>query len=56
MNNCEKKINEIEKKLIYLKGAIEALKNVPNRSREDLAAGKAVLEVVNMLVEVLEKE
>ena len=54
-DDSEKKIDEIEKKLIYLKGGIEALKDVPNRSREDLAAGRAVLEVVNILIEVLEK-
>ncbi len=54
--NVKKKIKEIEKVLIHLKGGLEAVKDVPNRSREDIVAVEAVLEVVNALIEVIESK
>ena len=53
--DCSTKLQEIRDKLMYIKGGIEALYDIPNRTLEDKAAGNIVLKLSNELLKIIEE-
>jgi len=53
--DCSKKLQEVKDKLMYIKGGIEALNDIPNRALKDKAVGYAVLKLSGELLKVIEE-